>query len=273
MAIHRAIGTLVAAAVLTGSGVSASRQSEARTVVIAELFTSEGCSSCPPADDLLRRLIDTQPVKGVEVIGLSNHVDYWDALGWRDPFSSSLFSARQSRYDDAVFKSDRIYTPQLVVDGVFEAVGSDDNAVRRAILRAAARPKAIVTVGAIPGRDGRARVDVRVDVPANARSHQAAEIVVAVTEDGLNSRVKRGENGGRTLSHSAVVRSLTVVGQIDAEAETAAATADVAIDSTWKTVNIRVVAFAQEKDSRRILGGGYSLLARAPDQDDGHGHQ
>lgn len=260
----RTLGALVgiATAVLNGSVPSATSQLDTRTVVIAELFTSEGCSSCPPADDLLRRLVATQPVKGVEVIALSNHVDYWDDLGWRDPFSSPLLSARQSAYDAAVFRSDRIYTPQLVVDGTFEVVGSDNNAVHRAILQAAARPKAAVSVKTTPNGDGGSRVEVQVNVPPGARPHQAAEIVIAVTEDGLTTRVKRGENGGRTLSHSAVTRSLTVAGQMEAGANTASASADVAIDSTWTSRNLRIVALVQEKDSRRILGGGYSLLGQ-----------
>ena len=92
--------------------------------VLAELFTSEGCSSCPPADDLLRRLTDEQLVDGVEVVALSEHVDYWNRLGWTDPFSSQAFSARQQRYQRAL-RTDQIYTPQMVVNGRREAIGND----------------------------------------------------------------------------------------------------------------------------------------------------
>ena len=95
-----------------------------RVVVIAELFTSEGCSSCPPADNLLRRLLAAQPIDGVEVVALGNHVDYWDRLGWRDSFSSRLFSDRQAAYDSAVFRLKAPYTPQLVVDGATESVAA-----------------------------------------------------------------------------------------------------------------------------------------------------
>src|SRR5438045_6457778 len=163
--IRRLAGLLTIAAVVVASARAMSMQTSARTVVIAELSTSEGCSSCPPADDLLRRLIATQPLAGVEIIALGSHVDYWDGLGWRDPFSSALFSARQSAYDAAVFRSNGIYTPQLVVDGALEVVGSDAAAVRRTLLKAASLPKATVSVVARQESDARARVGGHVEVP------------------------------------------------------------------------------------------------------------
>ena len=157
------------------TGASGARRPAApSTVVIAELFTSEGCSSCPPADDLLRSLAASQPVEGVELVVLGSHVDYWDRLGWRDPFSSPLFSQRQSAYDAAVFRSNTIYTPQLVVDGALQCVGSDAAAVRRTVLEAAKQPKAAVTLSAdvAPGGSGAAsaRVRVRFDIPDAVRA-------------------------------------------------------------------------------------------------------
>jgi hypothetical protein len=119
--------------------------SVARSVVVAELFTSEGCSSCPPADDVLSQFA-RQPVSDVEVLALGEHVDYWGRLGWRDPFSSPACSSRQSNYDARVFHRNEVYTPQLVIDGRFECVGSDVDGIHRAITQAAAGPKALVEV-------------------------------------------------------------------------------------------------------------------------------
>lgn len=235
-----------------------------RTIVIAELFTSEGCSSCPPADALLRRLVADQPLDGIDVVALGNHVDYWDRLGWRDPFSSAIFSQRQSRYSAQVFRSDSIYTPQVVVDGTLESVGSDEASVRKNIIRAAREPKAVVDVSALPEADGSVRVHVRVQVPDRVRRTGPADLVVAVTEDGLVTQVQRGENGGRTLAHSAVVRLLETVALVDARDHAASGTLVVKLEKAWRPERLRVVALLQEQTSRRIVGAGATRLAARP---------
>ena len=124
-----------------------------RTPVVVELFTSEGCSSCPPADELLAKLDKTQLIAGVEIIPLEFHVDYWNELGWTDPFSSSLFSERQNSYARA-FGNGRIYTPQMVVDGGAEFVGSNSGRAYEAIRRAARRTKSDYSPDALSGRGG-----------------------------------------------------------------------------------------------------------------------
>jgi hypothetical protein len=252
-----AIGAATAALV-SGNAVSQETQSGPRVPVIAELFTSEGCSSCPAADELLRRLLSEQPVEGVEVLGLSNHVDYWDRLGWRDPFSSPFFSARQSTYSSDVFNSQDVYTPQLVVNGSLQAIGSDTNAVRRILRQAAERPRAAVTVAATE-KDRVARIAVRIDVPENV-SHGTADIVVAVAENGLATLVRGGENGGRMLSHAGVVRTLTTVGRLDADARTASASTSLTLAPGWRLEQLRFVGFVQEQASHRIFGGGAAAL-------------
>src|SRR5579864_1046092 len=115
-------------------------------LVIVELFTSEGCSSCPPADALLKELSEQQKVKGVEIVALEEHVDYWNHLGWKDPYSAAEFSQRQSDYAQ-VFGSDGVYTPQMIVDGQSELVGSRSLAAREAIENAANQPKAEIVLG------------------------------------------------------------------------------------------------------------------------------
>jgi len=129
-----------------------------RVAVLAELFTSEGCSSCPPADDLLRQLLREQPVAGVEVIAISEHVDYWNRLGWRDPFSSSQFSDRQSEYARS-FGDGQIYTPQLVIDGSAAVVGNDAAAVRQALVQAVKAPRARLSISGPPVAPGCRRRD------------------------------------------------------------------------------------------------------------------
>ena len=176
-----------------------------RVAVVVELFTSEGCSSCPPADSLLIKLAREQPVPGVEIIPLGMHVTYWDRLGWKDPFGLPLATERQQHYS-RVFGADRIYTPQAVVDGRDELVGSDEAGLKRAIANAAKRPHFTMQLTAALKPDGIYATATVENVPVEG--HEPLHTVFIVTEDGLASIVKRGENGGRTLRHDAVVRRI-----------------------------------------------------------------
>ncbi len=218
-----------------------------RTPVIVELFTSEGCSSCPPADAVLSGLIKAQPVPGAEVIALGEHVDYWNHGGWADRFSSAKFSVRQSDYS-RFFGLDNVYTPQMIVDGHAEFVGSDDIRARQAIAQAARAPKADVQVAKASGD----LLTVRVDrLPASVKN-DAAFVILAVTEDGLSSSVGGGENSGRHLVHSAVVRQLRVLGTTSGGVFTA--TPAVSLESDWRRSPLHAVVFVQERGSRRIVG-------------------
>ncbi len=223
-------------------------------VVVAELFTSEGCSSCPPADEVLRRLV-REPLGNTVVLGLGEHVDYWNHLGWRDPFSSPAFSSRQSEYQ-GVFRTSSLYTPQLVVDGQFEAVGSDVSAVRRALASATRLPKAAIDVSASPADDGRRTVRLRFGLPKGLALRERADVLIGLTQDALTSDVRRGENRGRTLTHSAVVRTPTTLGSLQPPAVTFAQTVDVPLDAAWDVHTLNVVALLQERRSRRIVGAG-----------------
>jgi hypothetical protein len=237
--------------------LSAEPLKTANRVVIAELFTSEGCSSCPSADEELSRLSFRQ-ASGVDVLALGEHVDYWDGLGWRDRFSSASLSARQSEYDARVFKTGSIYTPQLVIDGHLQMVGSDHAAIQRAIDQAARSRKSVVAVEArADARD--VRVEVSVDVPEGVTIGEATELVVAITEDKLATDVRRGENGGRILKHDAVVRSLQTIGTMPVQRAWRTG-ASIPVGANWRRENGHAVVFLQERVSRRIVGAGASSI-------------
>jgi hypothetical protein len=236
-----------------------------RSPVIVELFTSEGCSSCPPADDVLARLQQTQPIAGAEVIALSEHVDYWNYIGWSDPFSSAAFSARQEIYARAFGQQDSVYTPQMIVDGQAEFNGSAMNKALEAIAKAARSPKADVRI-VIPEtktqKDNR-KVSLSVsvkNVPPVDRG-DVAEVILALTEDKLSSNVTRGENSGRKLAHTAVVREMRALGRVDPATKTFDSEKTVAIADGWKRDDLRVVVFVQERAHRRVLGAAVLNLA------------
>jgi hypothetical protein len=222
--------------------------------VLAELFTSEGCSSCPPADDLLSRLMEDQPVPGVEVIALSEHVDYWDRLGWKDPFSSKDFTRRQNQYAQALRRND-IYTPQLVVDGRMAVIGSDWSQVRPALVEAARAPRATVEVTAV-AQDAAGSASVTIVVRDLPDPTGNVDVVVAIVEDGLTTNVLRGENARKMLRHSAVARSLAKIGTLKTGQGSGEFSQTVICDRAWRTERLRVVAFVQDSRTRRVLGAG-----------------
>ncbi len=219
--------------------------------VLVELFTSEGCSSCPPADRLLTDLDQNRPVTGVQVIALSEHVDYWNRLGWKDPFSSAQFSQRQADYAQSLGVGD-FYTPQMIVDGRTGFVGSKRAAALEAIAKAARTPKANVSLAFKTLTANSIALTVQVeDLPAISRGDQA-DVMLAITESGLMSKVARGENAGRELTHSSVTRKLIKIGDIDGK--TFSAQPSVRLESFWKRQQLKIVVFVQERSSRRVLG-------------------
>jgi len=252
-------------AIVAGAGAAVAQLPPAtavpsgQTIVIAELFTSEGCSSCPPADRLLETLLRQQPASGVYVIPLSEHVDYWDHQGWKDPFSSPQFTERQKVYGFH-FNVDSIYTPQMVVDGANEFVGSDERELKRVLTKAVSKPKPELHVEFATAQDQPGTV-VGVSGPGLAADGEAAEVMVAVTEDDLVVDVKRGENASRTLRHSGVVRILTSAGVIEPATKAPPTMfATVVLRPAWKRDKLRIVAFVQSKQSRRILSIGWRAI-------------
>ena len=226
--------------------------------VLLELFTSEGCSSCPPADAFLKALDDAGHVDDVEIIAIEEHVDYWNRLGWTDPFSSHNWTERQERYARS-FRHDGVYTPQLVVNGRSEVVGSSAREARPRIIEASKSPTAELHLSLASLSSQSAEVTVSVEnLPPEAH---AAELWLAVTERGLASNVLRGENEGRNLTHAAILRSLTHVRARHVDAGIAKATNNVALDPSWKRENLRFVVFLQEPNTLHIFGAAAGSIS------------
>ena len=259
--------TILLAAALWIAGAGARAGAAPPTPVIVELFTSEGCSDCPPADLLLDQLMATQPVTGAEIIALGQHVDYWDRLGWKDRFSSAALTRRQQLYQTR-FGTESIYTPQMVVDGRAEFVGSDAGAARKAIEKTLTAPHGEMKIDPLRISQARDRAgDIRVvhvsvtagGLPLIGRGDQA-DIVVMVTESGLSTDVKHGENHGKVLRHAPVVRVLSTMGHVPADGSLASAAADIPLDRTWQVDRLSVVAFVQEQRGRTIIASASARL-------------
>jgi hypothetical protein len=172
----------------------------ARVPVLVELFTSEGCSDCPPADRLLEQLDTKQLVPGAEAIVLSEHVTYWNHLGWRDPFSLDEIDQRQKEYGER-FNLDSIYTPQAVIDGAAQVVGNNAEGVTNAVEHAASTPKKPLSVTDTHWENGAVSFSVHGADPGS-------RLVAVLAADATGHQVSRGENAGRTLHHVAVVRAI-----------------------------------------------------------------
>jgi hypothetical protein len=244
MRIMRHLGWLSAVALTMASLAAHAAPS---TPIVVELFTSEGCSDCPPADTLLEKLAAAQPVAGAEIIALGEHVDYWDRLGWKDRFSSAALTSRQKGYQTR-FGTESIYTPQMVVDGRAEFVGSDANAARKAIEKASTRPHGQIRIDIAS-----AAVHVTAsDLPPVSRGDRA-DIVLMITERGLTTDVKRGENHGKLLAHAPVVRYLASIGEIAEGARGGNASPAVSLEPDWRLDRLSAVAFVQERHGRGIL--------------------
>jgi hypothetical protein len=220
----------------------------ARTPVVVELFTSEGCSSCPPADRLLADLDRTQPIGGVDLIVLSEHVDYWNRLGWSDPYSSEIFSARQQNYATKLGVDD-VYTPQAIVDGQLETVGSNGSKVSQAIGKAARQVKIPL---ALTATQANGKIQVHVQWDGAEKLHGGVSVYIAVAQSEAKSHVRAGENSGQDLQHVAVTRQILEVGTLQ-EKTPFSKEITLARDAKW-TGGMRVVAFLQEKSSGRIIG-------------------
>jgi|SRR5579872_742690 len=223
-------------------------QADVDKPALVELFTSEGCSSCPPADILLQRL-DRQPIAGVHLIVLSEHVDYWNHLGWKDPYSSRLYSERQSIYARR-FGLDGPYTPQMVVDGTEQFVGSDEKLAVQALNKSLDESKVDLRIESATLDQGNT-LKARLQTASLVSSE--ADIYVAVALARAESHVARGENSGRTLQHVSVVQRMIKIGSLR-HGQSFTKNVEIKLDPGSDPANLRVVAFVQEPLQGKVLG-------------------
>lgn len=227
------------------------------SVAVVELFTSQGCSSCPSADRLLSA-IAADPKTAGRVVPLAYHVDYWNYIGWQDPFSSADWSARQKQYAQA-YDTNRIYTPQLVVNGTAEMTGSEERKVRAAIAKALSEKPPVDLELAVERTPGGLRA--KITASHAAALPREADVLVALVENGLVTKVGRGENGGRTLKNDAVVRRLQKAFALGAAAGAQGTGAvELPVGEAPTGRKLGVAAFVQDPKTRAIQGGAIRWL-------------
>jgi hypothetical protein len=232
-----------------------------RTPVLVELFTSEGCSSCPPADAFLQKL-DRQPIARAEMIVLSEHVDYWNHIGWKDPYSSRFYSDRQGIYAKRL-GLDSVYTPQMVVDGTSEFVGSDAALADKAFAKALTKSKVAVRLSsASVGAANVLQARLETDALPPSFGLREADVYVAIALNHAESQVAHGENAGRTLTHTAVVRSIVKVGTLR-RGQAFAQDIQIKLDPGTDAHNLRLIAFVQEPGQGRVFGAVVETVGTA----------
>jgi hypothetical protein len=248
---------IMTAAILAapGSAGPEDNMTNQRQPVLVELFTSEGCSSCPPADALLEKLDRGQPVAGAQIIVLSEHVDYWNHDGWTDPFSSAAITARQVDYVRR-FGLKEPYTPQMVVDGAAEVNGSDAGKAESAIRQAIADPKVGIRIHVAVSGD--AAVTLEVDPLPEGKIHKANVYLAYAADSGI-SDVLRGENQGRTLRYVSIVRDIQKIGSIGGHE---IFKKQLPIRATDAPAGSRLIAFVQEAGNGRVWGAAMYAIPK-----------
>lgn len=217
--------------------------------VLVELFTSEGCSSCPPADAYLQRLDASQPIAAAQLIVLSEHVDYWNHDGWNDPFSAASFSARQADYVRSLRLS-TAYTPQFVIDGSTDLRTDDPRQINQLFQHAAAIPKIPVRIASVRLAAGALQGRIEADAASAARS---SNVYLVLALNHAESQVLHGENGGRHLNHVAVVQQFVKLGTLQKGGKFAQ-DFQLSLKPGYDPENLRLVVFLQEPATGKIVG-------------------
>jgi hypothetical protein len=251
------IAMAAAALVVTGGAAAQNGPTgNGRTPVLVELFTSEGCSDCPPADALLTRLDETQPVPGAEAIVLSEHVTYWNHDGWFDPFSLDEVTLRQQEYTQR-FGLSSPYTPQMVIDGAVQVVGNNTPAVAQAIRKAAETAKPALMIDDAQWDDRKIRFSVKgpADLDAN--------LFGVLAENATHIEVKHGENAGRTLHHTAVLRVLKNFGSKAADERPLELSAGFHTEGAPAGDPIRLVVFLVNRKNGHVEAAAEKVIDRS----------
>ncbi|MEO0331933.1 MAG: DUF1223 domain-containing protein [Bacteroidota bacterium] len=220
-------------------------------VTVVELFTSQGCSSCPPADAVLRDIAQQSEQQNLAVYVLSFHVDYWNRLGWKDPYSHPDFTERQRAYTQT-WKNTQMYTPQMTVNGNPGFVGSRKQQAWQEIKRALKQP-------------ARSAINLQVDVSGGQAivayqvtgDYQGKQLQIALVEKNIQTSVRRGENGGRTLYHTHVVRNFSSH-PLNSSAQ---AKITLQLPKNLKTADASIIAYIQDSSNLKITGASAQALA------------
>ena len=257
--MSHAMQCLIASMVLLGCGMDdqSSQAADPPGVAVVELFTSEGCSSCPSADRVLTKLVEEQAQSKSPVYCLTFHVDYWDDLGWPDRFADQRFTQRQRDYAEAL-NLRGLYTPQMIVNGRTEFVGSNSKATAEAIANAQQTPSQVsITLSTKRLAGGKVQVHYTL-----AGQPEKAVVLIALVETGIESEVPRGENAGETLKHSNVVRAWE---SVDPQSKTSGSVT-FELPRGMNVTQSRVIAFVQEPKTKKVLGAKQteSLETMAP---------
>jgi hypothetical protein len=236
-----------------GTAFAQSAKADEDAPVVLELFTSEGCSSCPPADELLNRIGALTP----GVIPLAYHVDYWNSLGWSDPLSSSQWTLRQVEYVRAM-QLNGSYTPQAVINGRWQCIGSSPNGITRLIAAArAAPPPGVVTVRAMPLAAGSRKLNLSVSAHiVRTAGDKSLIVLVAIYENGLMASIDGGENSGHRIKYDYTVRKIIPAFELNPTRGSALENElSVNLDPSWRLDHLGVAAFIQDETSLAIDGG------------------
>jgi len=242
-------------------GRSQSAAAPKLTPILIELFTSEGCSSCPPADAFLKQLDQTQAIPGAQAIVLSEHVDYWNRDGWTDPYSSSALTARQNAYV-RVFAEYSAFTPQLIVNGETELHLASQGQVAQALLKAARAQQLPIIIAGLSIEGGSpSTLHAHIEADGSASRHNA-DVWAVIALNHAESQVARGENSGRRLEHAAVALDLIRVGKLEKGkpfSQEFAARLKPGLDPK----NLRLIVFVQESGPGDVLGAALQEVSPA----------